>query len=192
MYVSVRKRLLFIRVTSSVSRIAPSAVSNEATSVRVDVSSMLNEKTVPVTSRILKPASRAFPTMATASGTSQATVSKMSVCNTAKPALANEEAAHAASECTRCAILRSPCGPCQIPYMPAIFASKTWAVQMLDVAFSRRICCSRVCSASRKAGLPAVSVLTPTRRPGNARACSSRVAINAACGPPKPMGTPKR
>ena len=35
-----------------------------------------------------------------------------------------------------------------------------------------------------------MSVLTPTRRPGNARACSSRVAMNAACGPPKPIGTP--
>jgi hypothetical protein len=32
--------------------------------------------------------------------------------------------------------------------MLAITASSTCAVQMLDVAFSRRMCCSRVCSAS--------------------------------------------
>ena len=37
-----------------------------------------------------------------------------------------------------------------------------------------------------------MSVLTPTKRPGSARACSSRVAMNAAWGPPKPIGTPKR
>ena len=33
---------------------------------------------------------------------------------------------------------------------------------------------------------------TPTIRPGIWRLCASRVARNAACGPPKPIGTPKR
>ena len=33
---------------------------------------------------------------------------------------------------------------------------------------------------------------TPIKRPGMARLCASFVAKNAACGPPKPMGTPKR
>jgi len=33
--------------------------------------------------------------------------------------------------------------------MLAITASSTCAVQMFDVAFSRRMCCSRVCSARR-------------------------------------------
>ena len=37
---------------------------------------------------------------------------------------------------------------------------------MLDVAFSRRMCCSRVCSASRYAGRPTASTETPTSRPG--------------------------
>ena len=37
--------------------------------------------------------------------------------------------------------------------MPAMTASSTCAVQMFDVAFSRRMCCSRVCSASRYAGV---------------------------------------
>jgi len=47
-------------------------------------------------------------------------------------------------------------------------ASKTCAVQMLEVAFSRRICCSRVCSASRYAGSPRAS--TDKRRGGRERA----------------------
>ena len=34
--------------------------------------------------------------------------------------------------------------------------------------------------------------VTPTRRPGSERLNASRVAMNAACGPPKPIGTPKR
>ena len=63
---------------------------------------------------------------------------------------------------------------------------------MLLVAFSRRICCSRVCSARRKAGRPAVSVLTPTRRPGKLLAYACVVAMNAAWGPPKAIGTPNR
>ena len=65
-------------------------------------------------------------------------------------------------------------------------------MQMLLVAFSRRMCCSRVCSASRNAGRPSASTDTPTSRPGSVRLCSSRLARNAACGPPKPSGTPKR
>ena len=73
-----------------------------------------------------------------------------------------------------------------------MLASSTCAVQMFDVAFSRRMCCSRVCRASRSAGRPAVSVLTPTSRPGRARAADSWAAMKAACGPPKPIGTPNR
>ena len=65
-------------------------------------------------------------------------------------------------------------------------------MQILLVAFSRRMCCSRVWSANRRAGRPAVSVLTPTSRPGSVRAYDSLAARNAACGPPKPIGTPKR
>ena len=44
---------------------------------------------------------------------------------------------------------RRPAGPCHTAYMLAITASSTWAVQMLEVAFSRRMCCSRVCRARR-------------------------------------------
>jgi hypothetical protein len=66
-----------------------------------------------------------------------------------------------------CAIRRSPSGPCHTAYMPAMTASRTCAVQMLLVAFSRRMCCSRVCSARRSAGRP--------RRP-----CSPRPGARAA------------
>ncbi len=76
--------------------------------------------------------------------------------------------------------------------MEAVTASSTWAVQMLLVARSRRMCCSRVCRARRRAGRPALSRDTPTMRPGNLRRCSSRAARKAACGPPKNSGTPKR
>ena len=51
---------------------------------------------------------------------------------------------------------------------------------------------SRVCRASRYAGLPATSTLTPTSRPGSARSEPDRTAMKPACGPPKPMGTPNR
>ncbi len=47
----------------------------------------------------------------------------------------------------RCAV--RPSGPWYTAYIEAMTASSTWAVQMLEVAFSRRMCCSRVCRASR-------------------------------------------
>ena len=69
--------------------------------------------------------------------------------------------------------------PWYAAYSPAITASSTCAVQMLLVAFSRRMCCSRVCSASRYAVRPSASTDTPTSRPGSVRLYSSRVARNA-------------
>ena len=61
--------------------------------------------------------------------------------------------------------------------MAAVTASSTCAVQMLLVAFSRRMCCSRVCNASRSAGRPAVSTDTPTNRPGSWRLSGSLTAM---------------
>ena len=43
-------------------------------------------------------------------------------------------------------------------------------MQMLEVALSRRMCCSRVCIAMRYAGLPCESMLMPIMRPGILRA----------------------
>ena len=76
--------------------------------------------------------------------------------------------------------------------MPAMLARSACAVQMLLVALSRRMCCSRVWMDSRSAGFPRESFDTPTMRPGICRLNSLRVAKNAACGPPYPSGTPKR
>ena len=61
-------------------------------------------------------------------------------------------------------------------YIDAITASRTCAVQMFDVAFSRRMCCSRVCRASRYAGAPSASFETPTSRPGSCRSKPCRTA----------------
>src|ERR1700709_2179415 len=59
-------------------------------------------------------------------------------------------------------------------------ASSTCAVQMLLVALSRRMCCSRVCRARRWAGFPAASIEVPTRAPGRrgggARGAAGRLA----------------
>jgi hypothetical protein len=55
----------------------------------------------------------------------------------------------AVSAATRCAMRVSPSGPWYTAYMLATTAGSTCAVQMLEVAFSRRMCCSRVCSARR-------------------------------------------
>ncbi|MNH47604.1 hypothetical protein D3C79_1109350 [compost metagenome] len=65
-----------------------------------------------------------------------------------------------------------------------MLASSTCEVQMLELAFSRRMCCSRVCSAMRSAVLPRASLDTPMMRPGIERLNSSRQAKKAACGPP--------
>ncbi len=51
-------------------------------------------------------------------------------------------------------------------YRLAMLASSTCEVQMLEFAFSRRMCCSRVCIAMRSAVFPAASFDTPIIRPG--------------------------
>ena len=52
------------------------------------------------------------------------------------------------------AICLRPSGPWYIAYSAETFARSAWAVQMFEVALSRRMCCSRVCIAMRYAGLP--------------------------------------
>ncbi len=69
-------------------------------------------------------------------------------------------------------------------------AKSPWFVQMFDVAFSRRMCCSRVESVRQKAVLPSASVVRPTRRPGICRFIASRQARNPTRGPPNEGGTP--
>ena len=67
--------------------------------------------------------------------------------NDVQPGDSSPAATSRANRCVRCAIPRSPSGPWYTAYMLAMTASSTWAVQMLLVAFSRRMCCSRVCRA---------------------------------------------
>ncbi len=67
--------------------------------------------------------------------------------------------------------------------MPAS-ALSAWAVQMFEVAFSRRMCCSRVWRVSTKPRLPSASVVSPAIRPGMRRRNSSRAAKKPKDGPP--------
>ncbi len=170
---------------------------NAAQTARKESAVVSSSQAMPTVSsstrRRFTPRSTAAATTAAARpGTRAVTVSKSSPAISSTPPARSPSASAAACRCTRAAIARSPSGPWYTAYMPAMTASSTWAVQMLLVAFSRRMCCSRVCSASRYAGCPSASTETPTRRPGSERASDSRTAMKAACGPPKPSGTPKR
>ena len=62
---------------------------------------------------------------------------------------------------------------------------------MLEVAFSRRICCSRVESVSVNALFPSESVVSPTIRPGMERTKERREAKKPTWGPPKEGVFPK-
>lgn len=57
-----------------------------------------------------------------------------------------------------------------------MLASSAWAVQILDVAFSRRICYSLVYIDIRNAGFPLESFEMPITRPGILRLYCSKVA----------------
>ena len=63
-------------------------------------------------------------------------------------------------------------------------------MQTLLVAFSRRMCCSRVCSVSTKQRLPRRSTVWPTMRPGMRRTSFSRQAMMPRYGPPYCIGVP--
>ena len=53
---------------------------------------------------------------------------------------------------------------------------------MFDVAFSRRMCCSRVCSVSTQQRLPLRSVVCPTIRPGILRIIDEAIARGVKLG----------
>ena len=127
-----------------------------------------------------------------ASVTLSVRVSNHVLLTTCAPALVKLFATAVVMPYTRSAIFFKPAGPWYTAYMLAIIANNACAVQIFEVAFSRRMCCSRVCKAKRNALLPCASTDTPTKRPGILRLYASRVAMYAACGPPKPNGTPKR
>ena len=62
---------------------------------------------------------------------------------------------------------------------------------MLLVAFSRRMCCSRVCSVFTKPRTPSASTVCPAIRPGIWRTSAPRQAKIPRCGPPYDMGMPR-
>ena len=64
------------------------------------------------------------------------------------------------------------------------------AVQMFEVAFSRRMCCSRVCSVSTKPRRPSTSTVSPAMRPGIRRRYASVAAKKPNDGPPKSSRLP--
>ncbi len=74
--------------------------------------------------------------------------------------------------------------------MPAS-AFSACEVQMLCVAFSRRMCCSRVCSVSTKPRLPSTSRVSPAMRPGILRRKRSEAAKKPNDGPPKSSRLPR-
>ena len=76
--------------------------------------------------------------------------------------------------------------------MVAASAARPELVQMLDVAFSRRMCCSRVERVSTKPRRPCLSTVAPQIRPGICRTWASRVAKKPGAGPPKFIAFPKR
>ena len=77
-----------------------------------------------------------------------------------------------------------PAGPSPPGRPSARSANSPWFVQMLLVAFSRRMCCSRVCSVSTQQRLPRRSTVWPTSRPGMRRTNCSRQAMMPRYGPP--------
>ena len=146
---------------------AARALMTPLTSSRRVVSSSDRPMWSPSTRRTLNPASRARSASASASpGTRIVMVSKYERVTTSRPTASSPAASAFVSRCTRSAIVRNRSGPWYTAYIAAITASSTWAVQMFEVAFSRRICCSRVCNAMRNAVLPCASTDTPMIRPG--------------------------
>ena len=81
--------------------------------------------------------------------------------------------------------LAQPCVPSQPSWIAAVTAISVWLVQTLDVAFSRRMSCSRARSVVTNARRSLESTVSPTMRPGRRRTWSSLQAKSPRYGPPK-------
>mmetsp|Transcript_26413 Transcript_26413/g.67197 ORF Transcript_26413/g.67197 Transcript_26413/m.67197 type:complete len:207 (+) Transcript_26413:2206-2826(+) len=161
-----------------------STLSSASTSASVVVSSMeMPTVLASITRRFMPCCSAVLATLA-ASPTVMATVSKKGAEGVPWPSFLAPAASTHARPLTRAAMVLRPSGPWYTAYSAAMLASSACAVQMLEVALSRRMCCSRVCIAMRSAGLPCASMDMPMMRPGIMRLYSSWHARNAACGPP--------
>ena len=74
-------------------------------------------------------------------------------CASVSPKSVSASASAFAFAAVESAMCRMPRGPWYTAYIDAITARSTCAVQMFDVAFSRRMCCSRACRLSRYGGV---------------------------------------
>ena len=99
--------------------------------------------------RLIPSATAAFRITPCSAPTSTVIVSKNAAGSTAKPRLSSPFASRTVLRWMRWAIALSPSGPWNTAYIDAITASSACAVQTFEVAFSRRMCCSRVCRLSR-------------------------------------------
>ena len=70
-------------------------------------------------------------------------------------------------------------------------AHKVWLVQIFEVAFSRRICCSRVAKVKTNPRRPSLSTVSPTSLPGRLRTNFFWQAKKPKAGPPRLIGTPR-
>mmetsp|Transcript_43100 Transcript_43100/g.91850 ORF Transcript_43100/g.91850 Transcript_43100/m.91850 type:complete len:255 (+) Transcript_43100:1494-2258(+) len=175
--------------------VALSAATSSRMSASKWLSSKLAETLLPPKTRRLRLCACNCSTTASADfgDTSKLTVSKKApVLNTGTPNFWSSLANNCAEAWTFRAMVVRPSDLWYTAYIAAMFANNTCAVQTFDVALSRRICCSRVCKVSLKAGLPWRSKDSPMMRPGILRTCFLLVAKNAAEGPPNHIGTPKR
>ena len=84
-----------------------------------------------------------------------------------------------------------PALPSHAIWIIAVTAMRVWLVHTFELAFSRRMSCSRVRNVVVKARRPMLSTVSPTKRPGMRRTCSRRAANRPRYGPPNAMGVPK-
>src|SRR5271156_1110189 len=77
-----------------------------------------------------------------------------------------------------CAIAFKPFLPIMDIKIAACKAHRETLVQILEVAFSRRICCSRACKVLTKQRWPLESTVSPTMRPGILRIYFLRAHMN--------------
>jgi len=83
-----------------------------------------------------------------------------------RESFSNSESANCVFDRFCSAISRKPSLPSSVRCTVAASAQSAWFVQMFEVAFSRRMCCSRVASVSTNPRWPSESVVCPASRPG--------------------------
>jgi hypothetical protein len=91
---------------------------------------------------------------------------KLSLTNSTPGTRARRSLAATAFAWLIAASRRKPFSPSRVMWIEKARAQRPELVQMFEVAFSRRICCSRVESVSTKPRFPSASTVSPHRRPG--------------------------